>query len=138
MTQMPPKLGDVVSALETLELPYVLFREESGSHRILIEGSSKTVVEKALADALRSQNFDGIDVVAAEDDDEPVAVVGADANASRIVIQAQPGSGKSAASMLWWLALQEGSKAARAVAHADIKPSNVLVTGPLFSNDNPE
>ncbi len=138
MTQMPSKLGDVVSALETLELPYVLYREESGSHRILIEGSSKTVVKKALADALGSENFDGIDVVVADEGDEPGAVVGAAANASRIVIQSQPGSGKSAVSMLWWLALQEGSKAARAVAHADVKPSNVLVTKPLFSNDNPE
>ena len=135
---MPSKLGDVVSALETLELPYVLYREESGSHRILIEGSSTTGVKKALADALRSQNFDGIEVVAAEDDNDTVGVLGAGADASRIVIQAQPGSGKSAASMLWWLALQEGSKAARAVAHADIKPTNVLETGALFSNDNPE
>jgi hypothetical protein len=136
MTHMPSKLGDVVSALEALELPYVLYREESGLHRILIEGSSKTVVENALADALRSQVFEGIDVVDAEDDDETVRVDGG-ADGTRIVIAAQSGTGKSAASMLWWLALQEGSKAARAVAHADMKPANVALSDKSAGNDDP-
>jgi hypothetical protein len=136
MTQMPSKLVDVLSGLETLELPYVLYREESGSHRILIEAVSKAFVLNALANALGAGIIDGIEVVSAEDD-EIVEVAGANASGSRIVVEVQHGTGKSAASMLWWLALQEGSKAARAIAHADIKPSNVAVIDHLAS-DNPE
>ncbi|MDQ6941926.1 MAG: hypothetical protein M3169_05335 [Candidatus Eremiobacteraeota bacterium] len=134
---MPSKLADVVSALETLELPYVLYREESGSHRVLIEGSTKAAVLNAVA-ALGTEAVDVVEVVGAEDDDETVGAVGAGANGSHIVIEAQPGTGKSAASMLWWLALQEGSRAARSIAHADVKPPNVAVSGHPASNDDPE
>ena len=137
MTQMPSKLVDVVSALETLNLPYVLYREESGAHRVLIEAPSDAAVLSALGEALGPEAIDGIEVISPKSD-ETAEVSGAGASSSRIVIEVQPGNGKSAASMLWWLALQEGSKAARAVAHSDIKPSNMLVTDSLFSNDDPE
>lgn len=119
MTQMPSKLVDVVSALETLELPYVLYREESGAHRIVVECSSKAAVQDSLAGALAPDVIGGIEIVAAEDDDETVEVAGRRAGGANIVIEVQPGTGKSAASMLWWLALQEGSKAARAIAHGN-------------------
>ncbi|HEV2641305.1 MAG TPA: hypothetical protein VGT98_01290 [Candidatus Elarobacter sp.] len=134
---MPSKLVDVVSALETLKLPYVLYREESGAHRVLIEASSGAAALRALGEALGPEAIDEIEVLSAEDD-EIAEVSGAGASSSRIVIEVQPGNGKSAASMLWWLALQEGSKAARAVAHAEIKSSNMLVTDSLFNNDDPE
>ena len=137
MTQMPSKLVDVVSALETLKLPYVLYREESGAHRVLIEASSNAAVLGALGEALGPDAIDGVEIVSAQDDETP-EVPGAGASDARIVIEVQPGNGKSTASMLWWLALQEGSKAARAVAHSDIKPSNILGRDSLFSNDNPE
>jgi len=117
MTQMASKLVEVVSALETLEYPYVLYREESGAHRILVEASSKAAVQDSLAKALAPEVFRGIEITAAEDDDETAEVVRSRAGGTNIVIEVQPGTDKSAASMLWWLALQEGSKAARAIAH---------------------
>jgi hypothetical protein len=137
MTQMPSKLVDVVSALESLALPYVLYREESGAHRVVIEASSKAFVQNVLANELGPEIIDEIEIVAAEDN-EPVEAEGTAMSGSRIVIEVQPGTGKSAASMLWWLALQEGSKAARAAAHVDIKPSNVLLFDDLPRNDHPE
>jgi hypothetical protein len=136
MTQMPSKLVDVVSALESLALAYVLYRDESGAHRVVIEASSKAFVQNVLANELGPEIIDEIEFVAAEDN-EPVEAEGVDVSGSRIVIEVQPGAGKSAASMLWWLALQEGSRAARA-AHADIKPSNILLFDDLPRNDHPE
>lgn len=137
MTQVPPKLVDVVSALETLKLPYVLYREESGSHRVLLEGSSEAAVLNALAEALGPEVINGIDVVPTDDADiEEISE--AAATTSPIVIEVQYGTGKSTASMLWWLALREGSKAARAVAHADLHRSNIVVFDGLPRNKNPE
>jgi hypothetical protein len=136
MTQMPTKLVDVVSALEKLALPYVLYRDDSGSHRILVEASLETDALNALVRTLESAVWGGIHVVVTKRGDA-LEFSGPYTTGSRIVIEVQPGTGKSAASMLWWLALQEGSKAAQEVAHADLKPSNVLVTDPRASHDNP-
>ena len=121
MTQMPSKLVDVVSALETLNFPYVLYREDSGAHRVFVEGASEAAVLDALASALGSDVGRDIEFGGSE----------------RIVIEAKAGSGKSSAALLWWLALREGSKAARAVAHTDIKPSNIVVDT-RHTADNPE
>jgi hypothetical protein len=136
MTQMPAKLVDVVSVLETLTLPYVLYRDDSGSHRILVEASSETDALKALVGTLESAVVGGIRVVVTKADDA-VEFPGPHTAGSRTVIEVQPRTGRSAASMLWWLALQEGSKAARDVAHADPKPLNILVNEPRASHDNP-
>lgn len=136
MTQMPSRLVDVVSALETLEFPYVLFREPSGSHRVLVEGVSEAVVLQGLTNALGSDVTKHVEIATAHDD-AAVRVANLGDESSHIVIEVKAGSGKSAASMLWWLALQEGSKAAREVAHTDIKPLNVLVH-PRRTNNNPE
>jgi hypothetical protein len=118
MTQMPSKLVEVVSALETLEFPYVLFREPSGAHRVLVEGTPEAAVLDALRKALGHDVLGEI-TVGSSWRDAIADDVASGKSASTIIIEVKQGSSKSAASMLWWMALQEGSNAARGLVHAD-------------------
>jgi hypothetical protein len=137
MTQVPSKLVEVVSALETLELPYVLFREPSGSHRVLVEGSPEAAVLNALRNAIGPDVLKGIGPEPAPYD---VIVERArpDESAETIIIEVKQGTSKSGASMLWWLALQEGSRAARSVALADRKALEIITLESPRSDDKPE
>lgn len=137
MTQMPSRLVDVVSALETLEFPYVLLREPSGSHRVFVEGSPETAVLSALRKAL------GPDVLkemgpGPEPYDAVAEGSNPSENAAAIVIEVKQGTSRSGASMLWWLALQEGSRAARSVARADRNALEITTLGRPRINDKSE
>ena len=59
-------------------------------------------------------------------------------NGSTIFIEVKHGSSKSAASMLWWMALQEGSKAARGLVHADAKALKIITLDPPRNSDKSE
>ena len=134
---MPSKLVDVLSALETLKFPYVLFKEPSGAHRVLVEGSPEVAVLAALREALGPDVLKETTVGSAQSD---AVVEGSHSgeNASSIFVEVKRGTSKSAASMLWWMALQEGSRAARGLVHADAAALEIITLDPLRKNDKPE
>ena len=137
MTQMSSKLFEVVSALETLEYPYVLFREPSGAHRVLVEGTPEIAVLNALRNALGHDVLGEVTVGSSwRDTTADDAVL--DKSASTIIIEVKQGSSKSAASMLWWMALQEGSNAARGLVHADAGTDKSMTPESARANDTSE
>jgi hypothetical protein len=134
MTQMPSKLVDVLSGLETLELPYILFREPSGAHRVLVEGSPEAAVLNKLREVLGPNVAIEMEAGSAQQD-AIVATSDSGESGSTIIIEVKHGSSKSPASLLWWMALQEGSKAARGLVHADVKALEIITSDPLPNTD---
>jgi len=118
MRQRLSKLVDVLSALETLNYPYVLLKQPSSPHRILVEGPSDAAVLGELSSALGPEVIKEIESDSAQHR-AAVETLSSDCSDEGVVIEVTPGSSKSAASLLWWMALQEGSKAAQRLVRAE-------------------